>query len=51
VTPFLLRLIACACLKAAERARSGSSRERQGHDASMMLEYEAARIEGTLCKP
>jgi hypothetical protein len=51
VTAFLLRIVAAACLVSADRAPSGSSRERQGYAASMLLEYAAAQADGTLCAP
>jgi len=42
---FILRMIASACLRVAWDAASGTSRERQGYYASMMLEYRAVELE------
>jgi hypothetical protein len=51
VTAFILRIIARACLVVGERAAPGTSRERQGYHASMMLEHAAAQLDGSLHAP
>lgn len=48
---FMLRVIARAATVAGDNAPAGTSRERQGYAAAMMLEHAAAQVDGTLCRP